>query len=67
MSYMDRDNILEEGFLDKLGQKIKKLTVKSVAKLNPKYRRDYKKGLEHAKKANDIMDDLLKQAGIKFP
>ena len=46
MSYMDRDNILEEGFLDKLGQKIKKLTVKGVAKLNPKYRRDYKKGLE---------------------
>jgi hypothetical protein len=46
MSYMDRDNILEEGFLDKLGQKIKKLTVKGVAKLNPKYRRDYKKGLD---------------------
>ena len=61
MSYMDRDNILEEGFLDKLGQKIKKLTVKGITKLSPKYRRDYKKGMEHIKKGNAIIDDLLKQ------
>ena len=67
MSYMDRDNILEEGFLDKLGQKIKKLTVKGIAKLSPKYRRDYKKALKHAKEANDIFDDLLKRNNIKFP
>ena len=67
MSYMDRDNILEEGFLDKLGQKIKKLTVKGIAKLSPKYRRDYKEALKHAKKANDIFDDLLKRNNIKFP
>lgn len=67
MSYMDRDNILEEGFLDKLGQKIKKLTVKGIAKLSPKYRRDYKKGMKYAQEASDIFDEILKQNNIKFP
>jgi hypothetical protein len=67
MSYMDRDNILKEGFLDKLGKKIKKLTVKGIAKLSPKNRKDYKKALQHAKEANDIFDDLLKRNNIKFP
>ena len=65
MSYMDRDNILEEGLFDNILKGLKKLTVKGILKLHPGYRKEIKKGMEHAKKAQAIFADLNKKAKKK--
>ena len=60
MSYMDRDNILEEGFFTKLINKLKKSKPK-----NKEAEKHYKNAIKHAEKASKIIDDYNKKYGIK--
>ncbi len=62
MSYMDRKNILEEGFFTKLINKLKKSKPKNKNKEAEKL---YKDAIKHAEKASKIIDDLNKKYGIE--
>ena len=65
MSYMDRDNIINEGVFDNIIKGLKKLTVKGILKLHPGYRKEIKKGMEAAKEAQAIFAKLNKQVKKK--
>ena len=65
MSYMDRDNIINEGVFDNIIKGLKKLTVKGILKLHPGYRKEIKKGMKAAKEAEAIFAKLNKQVKKK--
>lgn len=65
MSYMNRNNIINEGFFDSILTNLKKLTHASILKLHPEYRKEIKKGMKAAKEAEDIFTKLNKQVKKK--
>ena len=65
MSYMDRDNIINEGILDNILKALKKITAKGMLNLDPEYRKSYKKALKHAKDAQSAIDRINKRKAKK--
>ncbi len=64
MSYMDRKNILSEGFLDTLLNLLKNPLVKKAMK-NPKTKKAFNKAMKSQKNTADFLDNLLKKQGIE--
>ena len=69
MSYMDRDNIIEEGLFDKIKNKFKdwkkydKLT--RILMKDPKFKNAYKKAEKAIDDYSDLMDKYSKRVGTK--
>ena len=64
MSYMDRKNILSEGFFDTLLKLLKNPLVKKAMK-DPKTKKAFDKAMKNQKKTADFLDDLLRKQGIE--
>jgi len=66
MSYMDRENIISEGLLDKIiGKLTSAKTKRDIKKLNKKEQEYYNDAMKHINKANDILKKNLKARGIE--
>ena len=65
MSYLDRKNILDEGFFSKLLQTLKKAKSSSKVKKNKEVKKAYDDALEAVNDANESLKKRLKELGIK--
>ena len=65
MSYMDRKNILDEGFFSKLLQTLKKAKSSSKVKKDKEVQKAYDDALKAVNDANKALDKTLKKRGIK--
>ena len=64
MSYMDRDNILSEGFLDTILKLIKNPLVKKAMQ-DKKTKKAFANALKSTKETGKFLDDLLRKQGIE--
>lgn len=68
MSYMDRENILSEGLIDKIISKLTNAkTKREIKKLSKAEQKHYDNAMKHFKKANDILKKNLKDSGMEDP
>ena len=67
MSYMDRKNILDEGFFGKLLQTLKKAKSSSKVKKNKEVKKAYDDALEAVNDANESLKKRLKELGLEDP
>ena len=66
MSYMDKENILSEGLIDKIISKLTNAkTKRELKKLSKAEKKHYDNAMKHFKKANDILKKNLKDSGIE--
>ena len=64
MSFMDRKNILSEGFVDTLLNLLKNPLVKKAMK-DPEAKKAFDKAMKSQKKTADFLDNLLRKQGIE--
>jgi len=67
MSYLDRKNILDEGFFGKLLQTLKKAKSSSKVKKNKEVKKAYDDALEAVNDANESLKKRLKELGLEDP
>ena len=67
MSFMDRENILSEGFFDKLLKSLKKAKSNSKIKKDKEVQKAYDDALKTVDDANKSLIAILKKRGIKDP
>ena len=67
MSYMDRKNILEEGFLDNFINKLKKVKSKITKSDDKDLEKQFQKALKGFKDQNKALSKRLKANGIEDP
>ncbi len=66
MSYMNTENILSEGLIDKIISKLTNAqTKRELKKLSKAEKKHYDNAMKHFKKANDILKKNLKDSGIE--
>ena len=65
MSYLDRKNILDEGFFSKLLQTLKKAKSSSKVKKDKEVQKAYDEALKAVDDANKALEKTLKKRGIK--
>jgi hypothetical protein len=69
MSYMDRDNIIEEGLFDKLKNYFKDRKKYSmltrILMKDPKFKKAYKDAEKAVDDYSDLVDKALKKRGLK--